>query len=258
MKKRKLNFGAAAFCILVISSVSSHADELFGVHGEIQYWQAKNSGGFGLSPTNDDWTWNSKGATRLSLSINHFLPFIPNVMVERQVLKSSGTLAHIKNYTIGNTLYPAPTDGSPVSLMADWDLGHDTLTLYYRLLDNSLIEFYFGVSAKKFNGDMLLNIASEPFKREINETIAMGYLRLTAGLPLTGLSLRAQGQPISIGDHDSYDMEASLRYQFLDSLVLDGVFSVGYRAFSLKLDNASGLYSDFEVKGPFINLSLHF
>lgn len=258
MKNNKLVFGAAALSIFAASSFSSHADLLFGVHGEVQYWQAKNSGSFGLSPANDDWAWKSEGATRLSLSFNHFLPLVPNVMVERQLLKSSGTLAHTEDYTIGNTVYPAPVGGTPVNLTTNWDLGHDTLTLYYRLFDNSLVEFYFGVSAKKFNGDMLLNIGGTTLKQDIDETIPMGYLRLSAGLPLTGLSIRAQGHPVSIGDHDSYDMEASLRYQFLDSLVLDGVLSVGYRAFSLKLDNASGLYSDFEVKGPFLNLSLHF
>ncbi|MCO4322594.1 TIGR04219 family outer membrane beta-barrel protein [Aliidiomarina quisquiliarum] len=258
MKNNKLVIGAVTLGILAASSFSSHADLLFGVHGEVQYWQAKNSGSFGSSLTNDNWSWKDEGATRLSLSFNHFLPFIPNVMVERQLLKSTGTLPHIQDYTFGNTVYPAPVGGAAASLITDWDLGHDTLTLYYRLFDNSLIEFYFGVSAKKFNGDMLLNIDGTKLRRDIDETIPMGYLRLTAGLPLTGLSIRAQGHPVSLGDHDSYDMEASLRYEFLDTLVLDGVLSVGYRTFSIKLDNATGLYSDFEVKGPFVNLSLHF
>jgi len=86
----------------------------------------------------------------------------------------------------------------------------------------------------------------------------MGYIRLTAGLPLTGLSLRAQGHPASIGDHDVYDIEASLRYEFLDTMAVDGVVSLGYRQFNLKLDDASGLYTDYSISGPFLNVSLHF
>jgi|SRR5690554_6905898 len=258
MIKNKLMYGAAVCSMLAATSFSTQADMLFGVHGELQYWQAENSGSFGFSPSQDEWDWADEGATRLSLSFNHFLPLIPNVMVERQLLKTSGTLAHTQNYAIGDVVFPAPTGGATAQLNSSWDLGHDTLTLYYRFFDNSLIEFYFGVSAKKFNGDMTMNIDGVTLNRAIDETIPMGYVRLTAGLPFTGLSLRAQGHPISIGDHESHDMEASLRYEFLDTLVLDGAVSVGYRTFSLKLDNAAGLYSDFEMKGPFINLSLHF
>ncbi len=258
MFKSKNIFGLVVLVVFSVSSFESNADTIFGVHGEVQYWHAKNNGGFGLSPTNDYWDWNGEGATRLSLSLNHFIPLIPNVMVERQLLKSSASLAHTQDYTIGDFSFPSPTDGSLAMLNSTWDLGHDTLTLYYRLFDNSLIEFYFGVSAKKFNGEMSLDIDGTTLSRKIDETIPMGYVRLTAGLPFSGLSLRAQGHPISIGDHDAYDIEASLRYEFLNTLVLNGVLSVGYRTFSLKFENASGLYSDFELKGPFVNFSLHF
>lgn len=258
MIKNKLILGAAALGLLATTSFVSHADMLFGVHGEVQYWHAKNDGGFSTTQNTDDWAWDGEGATRLSLSLNHFVPLIPNVMIERQLLKSSGTLPHTEDYTIGNSSFPAPIDGTSALLNTTWDLGHDTLTLYYRLFDNSLVQFFFGVSAKKYNGDMSVNIGGQTLRKDINQTIPMGYVRLTAGLPFSGLSLRAQGHPISIGDHDSYDMEASLRYEFLDTLALDGILSIGYRTLSLKLDNASGLYTDFEVKGPFVNLSLHF
>ena len=158
--------------------------------------------------------------------------------------------------TIRGTTFDVPAN--PGNLETNWDLGHDTYTLYYRLFDNSLIEFYFGLSAKKFNGSMMVSDGNSTFSQDISETVPMGYLRLTAGLPLTGFSVRAQGQPVSIGDHDVYDMEASIRYEFLDTMAFDGVIALGYRQFDFQLDDASGLYTDFSLTGPFLNVSLHF
>src|SRR5690554_2735298 len=98
MIKSKILLGVAACGMLATTSFSSQADMLFGVHGEVQYWQAENDGGFGISPTHEEWDWKDESATRLSLSFNHFIPLIPNVMFERQLLKSSGSLAHTQDY----------------------------------------------------------------------------------------------------------------------------------------------------------------
>lgn len=241
---------------LLFGSSTAHADLLFGVHGEVQYWQAENSGTFSQNPNPFSWGWSEEGATRVSLSLNHFVPFVPNVMIQRQWLEASGAMPHEYDFAMRNTIFQTPQDGG--SLSYNWDMGHDTYTLYYRFFDNSLVGFHFGVSAKKFTGEMDVTDGTTMFRSPIDETVALAYLRLSAGLPFTGLSVRAQGHPVSFGDHDVYDVEASVRYEFLNSMILDGAIQVGYRVFNLKLDNASGLYSDFEVKGPFVSLSLHF
>lgn len=256
MTHRRMLLGAALAAPLLVLAPAAHADWLFGVHGEAQYWNAKNSGSVGQNAT-EDWNWQSEGATRLSLSLNHPLPLIPNIMIERQWLESQGSFTNESGFNIGGiTFDPAFSESN--QLMGDFDLGHDSLTLYYRLFDNSLVEFYFGATAKRFNGSAQITDGEGVYSQKIDETIPMGYLRIAAGLPLTGLSVRAQGQVIAVGDHDGYDLEAAVRYKFLDTMVLDGQVSVGYRAFKLELDNANSLYTDFEFRGPFINVSLHF
>lgn len=256
MSMIKLTIACGVAGVMLLGAPEAKADWLFGVHTEAQYWQAENDGGFTQSPENHAWDWDDEGASRLSVNINHFVPFVPNVMIERQWLESSGIADHTSDLSIRGTTFNAPADGG--ILNSTWDLGHDTYTLYYRLFDNSLLEFYFGLSAKKFNGSMMVSDGTTTFSQDISETVPMGYVRITAGLPLTGWSVRAQGQPVSIGDHDVYDIEASLRYEFFNTLALEGVLAVGYREFSMKLDDASGLYSDFAVSGPFVNFSLHF
>ena len=88
MSKKAL-MSVAALGLLASTSFSSNADFLFGVHAEAQYWQAENSGDFGYGSTIDGWNWEDEGATRLRLSLNHFIPLIPNIMVERQMLEST-------------------------------------------------------------------------------------------------------------------------------------------------------------------------
>ncbi|CUS48227.1 MAG: outer membrane protein [Idiomarinaceae bacterium HL-53] len=260
MRLNKITSTLVASSLFVLCSASAHADWLFGIHAEAQYWQAENDGGFTQNPSDHDWAWDDEGASRLSLNINHFVPFVPNVMVELQNLESSGRAFHMNDLSIRGTTFTTPENAGDMTEFLDstWDLSHQTYTLYYRLFDNSLIEFYFGVSAKKFDGEVFVTDGATSFQQDFEETIPMGYVRLTAGLPLTGLSIRAQGNPASFGDHDLYDIEASIRYEFLDTMAFDGVVSLGYRQFNLKLDDASGLYSDFSISGPFLNVSLHF
>ncbi|WP_157957909.1 TIGR04219 family outer membrane beta-barrel protein [Aliidiomarina celeris] len=253
--KAKHILTTAALAAMLVVPVSGHADLLFGVHGEVQYWQAENSGSFSQNPNPFSWGWDDEGATRVSLSLNHFVPFVPNVMIQKQWLESSGSTPHDFDLGIGNTVFQANANGS---LQYNWDLAHDTYTLYYRFFDNSLVGFHFGVAAKRFTGEMEVTDGNTAFRSPIDETVPMAYLRLNAGLPFTGLSVRAQGYPVSVGDHEVYDVEASLRYEFLDSLVLDGAIQIGYRVFNVAFEDASGLYTDFEMKGPFASISLHF
>lgn len=234
----------AALVAFSVPSFALQADTIFGVHAEAQYWQAKNKGHFEQGATQGIGGWESDQATRLTVSLNHFIPLIPNVMVERQWLKTAGANQEA-------------VSGLP-SLQSNWDLGHDTLTLYYRLFDNDLVQFHFGVSASRYDGHVLFTLNGVESEQSFKKTIPTGYVRLAAGLPFTGWSVRAQGHPVSFGDHDSYDLETALRYEFMSNVFLDGHLSIGYRTLNLKLDNVAGVSTDFDIKGPFVNLSLHF
>lgn len=249
---------SAAIAGLGLFSFSPFADTLFGVHGELQYWHATNKGQFGTHTAGSNWDWDGEGASRLTININHFLPFVPNVQLEKQLLESKGTLPHLQDFTVGNQTFNAPIDGSSSLLHSNWDLGHDALTVYYRLFDNDAIQFHFGASGRKMTGDFYVNSANESYSVKLDETIVLGYVRATVGLPFSNFSFRVQGYPVSFGSHNVYDMEASVRYQFMDNIVLDGHLSAGYRIYSVELDSSPDLMTNFELSGAFVSLALHF
>lgn len=239
-------------------NTSYAADTIFGIHGEFQYWNANIDGSFGQTPGGEKWRWEDDKASRLSLSLNHFIPLVPNVMLEKQSLSTGGQLSPNQNFIIGGVDFTDPMLEDASLLHSNLNLDHDSLTLYYRLFDNSLIQFYFGATAKRFSGSLDIQSNDLVHFQKIDYTVPMGYLRLTAGLPFTGLSVRAQGQPISFGSHDAYDIEVALRYELFDAVALQGVIAAGYRSFNLQIEDKGQFYTDLEMKGPFINFSLHF
>lgn len=250
--KYSLTAFAAASALLFSATVSA---DILSVEAEVQYWQAKPSGGHtpqmvtlpgGVEIDNEqrEYFWSDSGQARLGVSLYHFIPFIPNIKVETQQLKYSAARDII---TIGGTPYTV-----------DLDLGHETYTLFYAPLDNGLTEFKFGVSLKQFDGHITeFQAASSTAVWRIKEDVYSGYVRGAASLPFTGFSVVAQGH-VGVGSHDTYDVEAAVRYRFLDSMMFDGHLSLGYRSMKLHFNNERSINTYHEFKGPFLNLALRF
>ncbi|MCL4408717.1 MAG: TIGR04219 family outer membrane beta-barrel protein [Gammaproteobacteria bacterium] len=213
--------------------------DLLSIEAEAQYWFASANGehriGDFTTVGND---WDSDGQMRLSLALEHFLPLIPNAKVSSQSLE-----------------FDAAREGQ---LAARSDLGHETFTLYYAPLNNDLVTVQFGASLMRLRGSINeLGNDTAAVSQSISEDIGMAYLRASAGLPLTGFSIVGQGQ-FSVGsDNDVYDIEAAIRYRFLET-VLDGHIGVGYRDMQMQLNKNSSFATDYSFKGPFVNLTVRF
>lgn len=227
---------------LAISSfalVTPATADLLSIEAEAQYWFANANGehrvGDFTTVGND---WDSDGQTRLSLALEHFLPLVPNVKVSSQALE-----------------FDAAREGQ---FAARSDLGHETLTLYYAPLNNDLLTVQFGASLMRLRGSINeVGGESAALSQSISEDIGMAYLRASTGLPFTGFSVVGQGQ-FSIGsDNDVYDIEAAVRYRFLDT-VLDGHIAVGYRDMQMQLDKNTNFATDYSFKGPFVSLMVRF
>lgn len=250
--KYSLTALAAASALLFSATVSA---DILSVEAEVQYWQSKPSGGHtpqvvtlpgGVVIDNEprEYRWSDSGQMRLGLSLYHFIPLVPNIKIETQELKFNAPRGI------------APMSGS--SHTVNMDLGHETYTLFYAPLDNGLTEFKFGVSLKQFDGHITEFEDSSTYAMwRVREDVYSGYVRGAASLPFTGFSVVAQGH-VGVGSHDTYDVEAAVRYRFLDSMMFDGHVSLGYRAMKLHFDNERSINTHHEFKGPFLNLALRF
>jgi outer membrane protein len=250
--KHSLTALAAGGALLMSAAASA---DILSVEAEVQYWQSKPSGGHtpsvstlpggvDLDTDSREYFWSSSGQGRLGLSLYHFIPLVPNIKVETQELSFN---ARRDIVTIG---------GTPE--IVDIDLGHETYTLFYAPLDNGLTEFKFGASLKQFDGHINeMRDSDTSAMWRIKEDILSGYARGSVSLPFTGFSVIAQGH-VGVGSHDFHDVEAAIRYRFVDSMMLDGHVSLGYRSMKLHFDNETSVNTQHEFKGPFLNLALRF
>ncbi|GAC1378264.1 MAG: TIGR04219 family outer membrane beta-barrel protein [Aquirhabdus sp.] len=114
---------------------------------------------------------------------------------------------------------------------------------YYQVLDN-IVKLNVGLGAKRVNTN-------------IDKTIPAAYVSAGGKLPFTGLSAKAE---VFVGkgiDADFSDMNAEVKYNFIENLAIDLGLKAGYRAMMVNIDH-SGTKSNFKVQGPYLGLEAHF
>ncbi|WP_194757036.1 TIGR04219 family outer membrane beta-barrel protein [Aliidiomarina indica] len=225
---------------LVLSS-AAQAD-IFTLEAEAQYWHANGKGADSLNFPDVELaqtTWDRNGQTRFTASLQHFVPLLPNFRFDTQTLDFTGTTE----------------DAMPQRL----DLGHETFTAFYAPLDNELTRIHFGVSVKRVRGFIERNSEGGVTLREaIDADIPMLYLRAETGLPFTGLSIHGQGQFFAFDDNKVQDIEVGIRYHLIDTMMLDGYLSAGYRTVNFEIDEGERLQADYDFRGPFVSFNLRF
>ncbi|MCI2286020.1 hypothetical protein L3081_24690 [Colwellia sp. MSW7] len=77
-------------------------------------------------------------------------------------------------------------------------------------------------------------------------------------MPLTNLSVFAQGDFSLINDHTLFDYHVGLSYDLVKSRVGHFNLTLGYRAVKMEFENLDNLYTDLEFKGAFVGVIAHF
>jgi outer membrane protein len=84
------------------------------------------------------------------------------------------------------------------------------------------------------------------------------YVATNISLPLTGLSVFAQGDFSLINDHSLYGYQIGLSYDLIDSRAVDFNVTLGYRVVKMEFEDLNNLYTDLEFKGAFVGVIAHF
>lgn len=136
----------------------------------------------------------------------------------------------------------------------DIKLENSDLILYYELLDN-IISVDFGVAAKNINADVIQYGISTS---KIDKTYPMLYASVSSKFPFTGWSSQTEALVTNFNDARISDIQAEIKYDFIDNLLIDVGAKAGYRILNLKLDNYQNNDMKFEFRGPFIGLEALF
>ncbi len=163
---------------LLVTSFAASA-EFVGVNIGAAYWSPSLDGSISTDDDSsinlrDDLGLDDSRESAVGFSIEHPVPFLPNLKYEDFSLDSSGRNTIDSSIDFNGTNFAS---GSTVN--STIDLSHEDIVLYYEVLDN-WINLDLGVDLKRFDGEVSL-AGSTTSSLVIDEVIPM--LRLFRSAP---------------------------------------------------------------------------
>lgn len=242
------------FCasLLALLAASSAQADFVGVYASADYWQYDGKADVaqtGKSKSHFDFEQEQQAS--LSLSIEHPVPILPNIRVRYTALKGNDT-AKVTQLEFHGAQFKQDVN-------LDVDLTSTDVVLYYEILDN-VVSADVGIAAKVLKGNVIakdtLGLKKETVN--LNETVPMAYVSAGAKLPFTGLSVKAEVAGVSYSGSNLTDMQAEIKYNFISNPVIDAGVKLGYRQMKATLKDVQDTDANFDFKGPYAGLEMHF
>lgn len=193
---------------------------------------------------NHDLGMGTQGDSFVWVTVEHPIPLLPDFRFQYNKLSLSGNAN--TNVTFGNTAFTGQVN-------SDTTLNQYDATMYYQVLDN-WVNLDLGVNLRYLDGTVTLTDNGNRVSKRFSATLPMLYASALFNLPFTGLSIGFEGSRLQYDNNLAFDYKAKLRYEWGSGLGMEG----GWRHQQYKLNNASSVYSDINLKGPFLDLFYHF
>ncbi|MBT0585858.1 TIGR04219 family outer membrane beta-barrel protein [Alteromonas sp. SM 2104] len=240
---------------LIATPAAVNADTVLGVYAGAQGWNMGTSGGFADQDDVVDFDFDSQTNGAFYVALEHGVPFVPNVKLNRTIMDTEGDSTLTRSFTFDGQLFIENT-----SVDTTIDLNTTDVIFYYELFDNDLVSIDAGLNAKVVDGD--LRVVSEQTAQEgradFSGVVPMIYSRVAVGLPFTGLGAYFEGSYLSLDDNEARDFQAAITYSFIESLALDMTLQLGYRDVRVELDDLDNTYTDLSFDGAFAGIEFHF
>ena len=243
-----------AASLAAVLCTSAQADTLLGLYIGGQVWANQAKGSLGKEEMNQTtFDFDNETSGSYFVALEHPIPLIPNAKIVSTKYDTVG------NTTIDvSTTIEGVTSTESVLAKATFDASYVDYTLYYEILDNDLLTFDFGLTARDLEIDSQITAAGNTSDLSASKVLPLLYVNAIIGLPFTGFNVFAQADFLSRSDYDIYDYQVGVSYEVLDNLAVDLDLTLGYRAVKLELNDLDGLYSDMTFKGVFAGAIMHF
>lgn len=249
---QKLALTLASATALMLGSAPAQAD-FVGIYASADYWNY--DGAASVAQTNqtpENFDLGSEKQASIAVSIEHPIPLLPNVRVRHTSLKGADTLNSLA-FAFDDKIYVGD-----VNLALDFT--STDLILYYEILDN-VVSVDVGVAAKQFDGELLVR-GNTPLPStstvKFTETIPMVYGSVGGSLPFTGFSFKAEAAGVSYDGSSVSDIQAEVKYDFIENLAVDVGLKAGYRQLKVDLEDVENTDANLDFKGPYVGLEIHF
>ncbi|MGH1485231.1 MAG: TIGR04219 family outer membrane beta-barrel protein [Cellvibrionaceae bacterium] len=218
-------------------------------------WQTEYSGRVGQGADTaslDDLGFEDENFNVVRAVLRHPIPVIPNLLVQRTDLdtEANGTLT-------GTFVFDGVTYIATEQVSTTLDLSHTDATLFYSPLSN-WVTFDIGLTGRHFNGEASVTGSTAGSSSiDLDDWIPLVYFNARFELPLTGLYIGGTINTISHDDNTLKDFSAALGY-VVDGAVVDLVAELGYRAFTLDVDDINDFEGNIDIDGLYFTLGLKF
>lgn len=243
---------ALASALVTAFALPAKADVL-GVYVGAQGWQNEATGGFSQNANLVDFSFNEKTNTNLYLKFEHPIPLVPNARIRIGKLETDGSANLNSAFTFGGETYRV-NDNIDTTL----DFTNNDATLYWELLDNDLVAFDFGLTAKNLKGDFMVEDGTQSSMEQVSVWLPMGYVAAKVRIPFAGLYAYGDANFVSYDGSKVHDYEVGIGYDLIDNLAVDVALTAGYREVVIELDDVDDINADLEFSGFFAGLEVHF
>ncbi len=241
-----------------LSFSSAQADMIYGIYAGGQGWQLDPSGDFSNGDNNEQsgftFNYDKETASSIYLALEHPIPIIPNAKVRQNNIKINGSVEGDVAFVFGNIndKFDRPT--------TKMDFSNTDFIIYYEILDNDLVSIDLGLNGKRVDGYIMVDDSGTSRNVELpfDGVVPLVYAAAEIGLPFTGLAVYGDISHLGLGDHKLSDYQMGIAYDLVDNIAFDIAVQLGYRSFSLTLDDLDDINSDLDVKGAYLGLEIHF
>lgn len=258
---KKLLYSALTASCLLCSNAS--AGVILDAQVGAGAWMAKTSGTIAYDAGNinleNDLGLNDSSNGYFYADINHFVPIIPNIRIERQELKTNATKT--ANVTFGNETFSGSTK-------SDIDLTQNDLILYWgipglNILSAGILNVDFGINIKQYDGSITLSDVNSTKVEsvDLDFIVPMGYLAAQIKPPFIPATISASTKMIS---YDGSELSDSMIMASIDLPIpfplIDFRLDVGYKIQKLDIskDLSDDVNGNITNKGMMLGLSAKF
>ncbi len=241
---------------VLLIPVPSWADTL-GVRAGANYWdydisgtaQYKTQDSANAIDVNDDLGYQDGNLPYYYITLEHPIPLLPNLRLSKTDIDEDANGRLSRSVIYGDIQFQANED-----VRSEVQLDQTDITLYYSPLDN-WVNVDLGLTARYIDSRMRISgTVSGSQTADISGWLPMGFAGVGFDLPLTGLSVSANGAYVKYQSSSFYDLSIGASYASPWLVAAD----VGYRRMKLDLEDFDDSYADVEIDGPYAGLYLNF
>ncbi len=239
--------------VMALSTAVQVQADVAGVTAGVEMWQADPTLRAGDNGIAQSLNGSDKNAKAFYVALEHPIPMLPNLALRRQSLDFDGSTTLTADWRLDGVAFTKGT-----TLKNQLELSYTDATLYYELLDNDLVSFDLGVSARFINADLMASTASNTASADISVPLPMLYWNANVGIPATAASVFFTGNYVSYSDNSLFDARAGLAYDVIDAEVISVALKLGFQKFDLDLQDQDDIDAKLLADGAFLAVEVDF